>query len=55
MSETSFSASSPALSATTPSVGPLLSWMGDRHWLLVKEGVHIILDRILVKVRGRGL
>jgi len=27
----------------------LLSWCGDKHWLLIKEGVHILLDRILIK------
>jgi hypothetical protein len=32
-----------------PSERILLSWCGDKHWLLIKEGVHILLDRILIK------
>lgn len=44
---------SAAVSATTPTaaavVSRLLHWGGPKQCLLVKEGVHIILDRILIK------
>ena len=32
--------------ASAPGV---LHWLGDRHYLLLKEGVHTLLDRILLK------
>ena len=32
-----------------PSHTPYLHFGAEKHWLLVKEGVHIILDRILIK------
>lgn len=41
-----------AVPSSTPVVGlrPYISWRdGGRVWLLLKEGVHILLDRILLK------
>ena len=40
----------PALPSSASSVSPWVDWRsGGKMWLLVKEGIHIILDRILLK------
>jgi len=42
----------PALPSSASSVSPWVDWRSDdtgKMWLLVKEGIHIILDRILLK------
>jgi hypothetical protein len=49
--------SSPSAISGLPSTAPartlepskFLHFGGDKHWLLIKEGIHIMLDRILIK------
>jgi hypothetical protein len=49
--------SGPSTAAASPPPPLILHWGGDKHWLLVKEGVHTLLDRILLKeaTSSRGL